>query len=153
MCAVSDENASPQAPVTARKGQVRAAKAAKELEVGGCPLDQLMWKLAMAQAAQEKAEREADRCKQQVQLKEEEVRGMLEAINPSQEQLSHCLKSYVKYSLLGPPLRPLWTCQHKFMESYILPYYALVPPWRLGSMQTPALIAMLSNWLPRFLSI
>ena len=77
MCAVSDENASPQAPVTARKGQVRTAKAAKELEVGGCPLDQLMWKLAMAQAAQEKAEREAGRCKQQVQLKEEEVRGML----------------------------------------------------------------------------
>ena len=62
-------------------------------------------------------------------------------------------KSYIKYSLLGPPLRPLWTCQHKFMESYILPYYALVPPWRLGSMQTPALIAMLSNWLPRFLSL
>jgi hypothetical protein len=66
-----DENTSPQ-PATVERSRVL-----QKLELHGCEVDQLRWKLGMAAAAQEKAEREADRCKQQVQLKEEEVREML----------------------------------------------------------------------------
>ena len=84
-----DENTSPQ-PATVERSRVL-----QKLELHGCEVDQLRWKLGMAAAAQEKAEREADRCKQQVQLKEEEVREMLgRQIREAQEEAEATEKAH-----------------------------------------------------------